>query len=242
MKKGTRYSPEKYFSQEEMPIAQAIYDENKSELRRLLKMKAIDINKPGKEGYTYLQYAIEQRAYDIVKELLENGADPNVLSPTTYVPGAGKQSKPSDDICIETVCYSRYNIKYLKLLVKYGANINDKRVGAPLSQAIVGDQTDKIDFLLKNGADVNIVAKEGLPPLITAADLGRFELVERFLDLGADPFLEDKGSSLQKSIQYNIESSEGHPKNKELKRKLIRRLEAQGIKFDFSKAKFKMQD
>jgi ankyrin repeat protein len=90
MKKGTRYSPEKYFSQEEMPIAQAIYDENKSELRRLLKLKTIDINKPGKEGYTYLQYAIEQRAYDIVKELLENGADPNVLSPTTYVPGAGK--------------------------------------------------------------------------------------------------------------------------------------------------------
>jgi ankyrin repeat protein len=241
-KRSPEYNPEIYFSETELPLGRAISEGNGSELKRLIKQGNVDINKPGKEGYTYLLYAIQTLSYDMVKILLENGADPNILSPRTYVPGAGNQSKPENKACIETVCYSRYNIKYLKLLVKYGANINDKRVGAPLSQAIFGDQTDKIDFLLKNGADVNIVAIEGLPPLITAADLGRFELVERFLDLGADPFIEIRGLTLQESIQYNIESSEGHPKNKELKRKLIRRLEAQGIKFDFSKAKFKMQD
>ena len=54
----------------------------------------VNINKPGKEGCTYLFYALQILEYDMIKILLENEADPNVISPRTYVPGAGKQSEP----------------------------------------------------------------------------------------------------------------------------------------------------
>ena len=236
------YYPEVYFEGVKLPLAQAIYDDDAGELKKLLKQSATDISKPGKEGYTLLLYAIKIVRYKMMEILLEHGADPNVISPRTYIPGAGKQSKPSNASCITTVCYNKYNIKYLKLLVKYNANINETRVTGPIFQAIMSRDEDKINFLLKNGANVNIVAENGAPPIVTAAKLSWFELVERFLDLGADPFLQGEKSSLQRSIQYYINSTEGAPEGRKETRHLIRRLEALGMKFDYSKAKFKMID
>jgi ankyrin repeat protein len=238
-----KYAPEHYFAGTELPIACAIYTDDKSELKRLLKQNTVDINKPGKEGgYTFLYYAIELRNYSLTEILLENGADPNVLSPITYIPGAGKQSEPDYDSCIRLVCYDQYHIKYLKLLVKYGANINENRTASPLSKSISFDQKDKIEFLLKNGADVNLVAKKGLTPLLEAASFPDFELIERLLDLGADPFLEDKGHSLKKSIEYYINRTKGKPEWRKETRRLVRRLETLGITIDFSKAKFQMTE
>lgn len=239
---SSEYYPQVYFSDIELPIAKAIWDGNGEELKRLIKQRKVNINQPGKEGYTYLQYAADIMKYDMMQILLENGANPNIISPRTYVPGAGKQSKPETIVCLESVCYNQYDLKYLKLLLRFGANINDTRAGAPLSQAIIGYQQDKINFLLKNGADVNIVADWGLPPIIVAADLRRWELVEQFLDAGADPFLEVEGSSLKRSIEYYINSSEGTPAYRKKIRALMKRLQKQGMEFDFSKAKIKMED
>jgi len=241
-RRSTEYNPEIYFSEKELPIAQAIFDNNKSELKNLLKNNITDINKPGKEGYTYLLYAIKMHYYDIVEILLKNEANPNILSPRTFIPGAGKQSKPNDATCIESVCYNTYDIKYLKLLVKYGADVNDNRTASPLFKSIMGDQRDKIDFLLKNGAKVNIIAKKGTAPILVAASLTRWDLVERFLDLGADPFIEDKGYTLKNRIEYYIGRTEGTPKYREEIRALIKRLQKMGMEFDFSKAKIQMTD
>jgi ankyrin repeat protein len=237
-----KYISEDYFEGTELPIAQAIYADDTSELKRLLKQKAIDINKPGKEGHTFLLYAIKMQRYKMTEILLENGADPNVISPRTFLPEAGKQSKPINATCIESVCYSKYNIKYLKLLVKYRVNVNENRDKSPLFRSIMSREEDKIDFLLRNGADVNIVAEMGTTPLITAADLCWFDLVEQLLDLGADPFLKDKNGSLQKSIQYYINRTKGTPDGRRKVRKLIKRMEALGMTFDFSNAKIKMTD
>jgi ankyrin repeat protein len=237
-----KYIPEDYFGGVELPVAHAIYGDDKSELKKTLKQKTVDISKPGKEGYTFLLYAIKMQKYQMMEILLENGADPNVISPRTLIPEAGKQSKPSYTTCIQTVCYSTYDIKYLKLLVNYRANINENRDVSPLFRSIMSREKSKINFLLKNGANVNLIAETGTAPLITAANLSWFDLVEQFLDLGADPFLEDKGSSLRKSIQYYINRTEGTPEGRKKVRKLIKRLEERGMTFDFSKSKIKMTD
>ena len=240
---GREYYPEIYFEGSQLTMAQAIFNDDAGELKKLLKQETINISVPGKEGYTLLLYAIEISRYKMMELLLEYGADPNVISPTMYVPGAGKQSDPSYDIPIHTACYNKYPIKYLKLLVKHGANVNENRQKSPLFRAINSRDEGKINFLLKNGADVNIQAKYGTTSLITAAELSWFEMVERLLDLGADPFIEVKGTSLQKAMQYYIERTEGgSQKGRQRTRQLIRRLEGLGMEFDYSKAKFQMTD
>lgn len=176
--------------------------------------------------------------YDAVKTLLENGADPNRPSFTTYTPGAGNQSETRIKSNIETVCYPKYDIKYLKLLVSYGANVNDTANCAPLIKAMLGDQEDKINFLLKNGADVNLKANRGLPPILDAAMSDRWDLVEYFLNIGGNIHIEYEGISLQKEMQESINKSEGNPRNKEVKRRIIRRMQDTGIELNFSHAKF----
>ncbi len=243
---GSEYYPKVYFSEAELPIAEAIWDGNGEELERLIRQGEVDINLPGMKGWTYLYYAVYIWQYDMVEILLKNGADPNVISPSIYTPGAGDQSEPSNESCIETVCYYSYDIKYLKLLLKYGADINESRSGLPLSRAIDGYYArggkKKINFLLKNGADPNVIAEHNLTPIIIAADVRRWELVHKFLDAGADPFLEVEGSSLKRSIEYYINSSEGTPAWRREIRALMRRLQDMGMEFDFSKAKIKMED
>ena len=241
-KDSSEYYPRVYFEGDQLALADAIYDSDSKELKNLIKENKIDLNKLGKEGYTLLFYALEIEEYDMVKILLENGADPNIATLRTYVPGAGKQSKPEIKTNIELACYDRYNIDYLKLLVQYGANVNDTRAGSPVTRAVNGDQRDKIKFLIKNGAILNLIPDKGTTPLVTAGLLNRWELVELFLDAGADPFLDNNGSNLQKEIQYSINRSKGNVMNKGIKERLIRRLQKEGMDFDFSQAKFRMDD
>ena len=61
-------------------MAKAIYHENKKQIKENVSSGKVDINKPGVSGFTYLLYAIFLERYDIVKVLLELGADPNQLS------------------------------------------------------------------------------------------------------------------------------------------------------------------
>ena len=239
-KDSSEYYPRVYFEGDQLALDRAIYNGETKELKNLIKENKIDLNKLGKEGYTLLFYALEIEEYDMVKILLENGADPNVATLRTYVPGAGKQPEPEIQTNIELACYSNYNIDYLKLLLLYGANVNDTRAGSPVTRAVNGDQRDKIKFLIKNGANLNLIPEQGTTPLVTAGVLRRWDLIELFLDAGTDPFLDDNGSNLQKEIQNYITHFEGVGSNKRDLKHLIRRLQKEGMEFDFSKAKFRM--
>ena len=73
--------PEKYFSRgAELSMAENIYYGNKSEIKEMVNNGRVDINTPGKYGFTYLMYAIYIQKYDMAKLLLKLGADPNLLS------------------------------------------------------------------------------------------------------------------------------------------------------------------
>lgn len=237
--------PYTYFEDNEIPVAQAIHRSDAKELERILKENHININKPGKAGFTFLQYAIQFRDYKMIEILLENGADPNIISHTTLRLDGYIAEPPIDRLPLITVCDAKYDIKYMKLLIKYNANVNDNRIGIALAAVLYGYQKNKLNYLMKHGADVNIQGKKaGLTPIIRAARLSNFEAVEYFLDHGAEPLIVgyNGGDSLEYWIQNYIESTEGHPDTRKNIRKLIRRLESLGLKFDFSKAKFKMKD
>ena len=77
------FKPDTYFSRKvdlEMAMADAIYYGEKKLVRDYINTGRVDINRPGKAGFTFLMYAVYIEQYDVAKVLLENGADPNILS------------------------------------------------------------------------------------------------------------------------------------------------------------------
>lgn len=127
------------------------------------------------EDYTDnpLDMAICANSIEIVKLLLENGANPNV-----QISGNGVITSTP---LLKAV--SEQNLTMIKLLVDHGADVNfschlynqpDKKMTSPLIQTIVTtytkDSMEIFDYLLQKGADINYVTAEGDTPLIVAAD------------------------------------------------------------------------
>ena len=85
---------------------------------------------------SYLLYAVWEHNYDMTKFLLENGADPNMVSPLTSTPDVIEPHPP-----LEISCYDDYGMNYMKLLLEYGANPNDMRAQLPLFAATLYEVT-----------------------------------------------------------------------------------------------------
>ena len=92
---------------------------------------------------SYLLYAIWEHNYDMTKFLLENGADPNMVSPLTSTPDVIEPRLP-----LEISCYNDYGINYMKLLLEHGANPNDTRAQLPLFAAALYEVTLDVSSFL----------------------------------------------------------------------------------------------
>ena len=93
---------------------------------------------------SYLLYTVWEHSYGITKFLLENGAEPNMVSPLTSTPDVIEPHPP-----LEISCYDDYGMNYMKLLLEYGANPNDTQVQYPLFAATLYEVTlDVSSFLV----------------------------------------------------------------------------------------------
>eukprot|EP00944_MAST-04C_sp_MAST-4C-sp1_P012559 g12559.t1 len=112
---------------------------------------------------------------DIVKLLLEQGADPNKKNKYGITPLHQAAREGHTEVC--------------KLLLEKGADPNKaKNNGStPLHWAAYDGHTEVAKLLLDKGADPNIANKWGLTPLHYAADKGHTEVVKLLLEKGADP-------------------------------------------------------
>ncbi|CAM0949119.1 unnamed protein product [Alopecurus aequalis] len=113
-----------------------------------------------------LHVALAKDRVEVVKVLLEHGADPNrfvnnILTPLLFAV-IGK------------------SLKCMKLLIEAGADLNARGNSGPtpLTQAVDDGFTDFVKFLLKAGADPNIPNEHGAIPVEQAAIHGRRDLVE----------------------------------------------------------------
>jgi ankyrin repeat protein len=181
------------------------------------KIKAgANVNYVGTGGITPLLWVIpmNHHAHDFsgVRRLLEAGADPNYEDPRTqasavYLAAGG--DIPS----------------LLELVLKFRGNPNlvGPRNETPLMTAVMQFRGENIDLLLKYGADVNAHDKFGASAPNTASDLGRFDIVARFLDKGFSYNLE----KLAKAVQ-----SRPVPPNSDAQRwkdKVLKMLEQRGV-------------
>ena len=177
----------------------------------------------------------------MAKLLLKLGADPNLLSFVNHpVKGNNPDYIQREEgtfrlMPLSFVCgHPDWDIKYIKLLIEYGADVNATIPFTPIHELIVGGAGDmeRIKYLMKYGLDLNVPDNLGDTPIITAAIVRDLDLVEYFLDYGANPKQINKdGVSLGYKLQQQIERKLGTPEYLTHAEEIIERLKKMGITF-----------
>uniref|UniRef100_A0A8D8M7Q9 Ankyrin repeat protein RF_0381 n=1 Tax=Cacopsylla melanoneura TaxID=428564 RepID=A0A8D8M7Q9_9HEMI len=126
------------------------------------------------DGHTPLHMACVSRQLEIVRLLLENKANVHAkafLGTPILSAFNGESSNPADLIDV------------VEVLIKHGANVNDKIESTglmPLHFAVRENNIKVVEFLIANKADVNI-SMCGMPVLMYAVDQDYTEIVKAFL-------------------------------------------------------------
>ena len=229
--------PDVYFPDgQELKMATAIYEDKPRAIRSLIE-EGIDLNHISKGGMTYLYYAMLNKNYDVMELLLKHGADPNIHSEFYTNPAYHKIGYGDDNGACLSYCGRRaYDIKYMKLLVKYGANVNDTTYISPLALSIDDELQgkEKVAFLVQHGANINLRVA-GATVISSEANLYNWDKVLILLDLGADPMAgDDPKFNVAASVQqYYDEGFDPNSKNGKMALEVKRRLEQRGVKFPY---------
>lgn len=139
----------------------------------------LSVNERDNAGLTPLLYAVDAANAEIVKALLDNGANPNTEYPIYKWGGY--------DFNALHRASALGNIEVMKLLISHGADVNAKgdNSGTALQAAAKSSQEDAVKFLLKYSADVNAEAAAYKTALQAAASRGAAGVVKLLLDNGA---------------------------------------------------------
>jgi ankyrin repeat protein len=121
------------------------------EIAKLLVKHGAIVNNQDQKGFTALMVAVQFNNKNMVRTLLELGADPNRLNiyeETALIMATGLLK----------------DINIIELLIQYGAKINiqNKEGNTPLIFAVNNENEPMIELLLKHGADPKIKNKDNL--------------------------------------------------------------------------------
>lgn len=167
-------------------LAKAVKRNNKADFIEALSKdkKLIDYQEP-KYGRTLLMLTISRQEYDAFLMLLENGADVNIFD--TY---------DGSSALMEACEFPYKDIKFIKKLIEYGANVNAIEVGerregnstrgTPLIYASGSGNLEFVKILVENGADINYMNEYDRTALAEAVMLDNFDIVLYLLEKGAD--------------------------------------------------------
>ena len=149
----------------------ACKNRQKSVIKLFLNSKKIDINERDDMGRTGLFYSCGEGDKEIVKLLIEAGADVNLGDNNSITPLHQGAMKGNKDI--------------LELLVRNGGDINalDFKGRAPIIYAIMQNKSEAAFKCIELGADTTLKDNDGHLPIDYAATNGLKELVN-FLSSG----------------------------------------------------------
>ncbi|MGB6968127.1 MAG: ankyrin repeat domain-containing protein, partial [Methyloceanibacter sp.] len=141
-----------------------------------------------------LEFALEDKADEIAK-ILEDYGVPLVQCSKCVVPGdlpahgsyislADQDFKARPDLASPDQVVTQEKVEGW---LAEGADITQE-----LSNAVIGNDIDRVKFLVGKGADVNKVDNQGATPLTSAARQRHEDMVELLIELGADVNLTNK--------------------------------------------------
>ena len=167
-------------------LAKAGEDENTKKIDKIVSENPEIINyQESKYGNTLLMLTIMNQQLKPFKALLKRGADVNIHN--TF-DGTSSLIK---------ACSSKfYNITFVKMLIEYGADVNDveigerrKENGTRLTPLIAASRTGRLDlvrFLVSKGADVNYQNEFGQSALSKSVMVDEYKVAYYLLQNGAD--------------------------------------------------------
>lgn len=189
------------------PLMFATTVTNSLELVNILIAAGADVKDQDKGGKSALDWAAFYGKVDVIKLLLDQGADPNIArgnrisAPVGWAVmsehsgakhldaiklllarGANVDAPQAGDPALHTASLFR-KVEFVKLLIEAGANPNrrNSKDATALISAAIGGNVDIIKMLMAAGADVNAENKYGETALDCAYDRDRPEAV-RFLE------------------------------------------------------------
>ena len=180
----------------EIPLFQAIAQEDNETVKNLIN-SGFKINTKDSRNNTALHVAVEHGNLEIVKFLLERGADVNAKNKSNLTP-----------ICTMGADNENTGIEILKLLIAKGADVNvpneDKET--LLMKASEDGSLEGVKMFLEAGANPNLRDDEGQTALMLACEDGSLSVVKALLEAGAKPNFKDEDgeTALQKTDSGEI--------------------------------------
>ena len=157
-------------------LMEAIRAGDRSKVASMLATDGTAAAKRGPGGVTPLMYAVLYSDIEVMKSLLERGAD----------------AKASDDSGVTALMWAVTDLDKSKLLVERGADVNarssDGRTPLLIASALPGS-APVVTLLLDKGADIKARGPSlfgELTPLVQAAYIGDGETFKLLVDRGAD--------------------------------------------------------
>ena len=166
------------------PLTEAMYDEKL--VRKLIDLGA-DVNLPTESGFTPLMASAGRHNIAIADLLIEKGAD--------------IEARDDDDINALVYASTYNNEEMVKFLLEKGADANTvceiknehtDISPTPLMNAAYKGNTNIINILLENGADINYTTDYGMTALMYAASFNQFEAAKVLLENNADTSITDE--------------------------------------------------
>ena len=151
--------------------------ENNQLLAQALVEKNVELQVVNSKGFSPLKIASKRGNVDVVRVLLNGGADPNYIG--RKVPGFSALNN--------AVQFGQLGCA--KLLIEFGANlVHRDMTNTALHSASYGGHPDVVEFLIREvGMDVNQRNNANRTPLFQSITQGHYPVAKVLLGLGADP-------------------------------------------------------